>query len=189
MSTSAEGGLTQPKEGEAKWPPENEARCILLMLDEVILGKCINQNFKTSNWMDIQKALNKACGPQHHCEITQITSKHDRLKVKWRRFHNMLHNTTGFGWNSKTGKLTGGDEVWSRWFAVRPKDKEMKRMACVHYRELITIFIGNTATGSGARASTQPPEETSRRRRSNTAVTANFLFPDELSDANEHPRQ
>ncbi|CAA0816623.1 Unknown protein [Striga hermonthica] len=113
MSMSAEDGLTQPKEGEAKWPPENEARLISLMLDEVILGKCINQKFKTSNWMDIQKALNKACGPEHHYEITQITSKHDRLKVKWRRFHNMLHNTTGFGWNSETGKLTGGDEVWS----------------------------------------------------------------------------
>ncbi|CAA0824811.1 Unknown protein [Striga hermonthica] len=161
MSTSAEDGLTQPKEGEAKLPPNNEARLISLMLD--ILGKCINQKFKTSNWMDIQKALNKVCGPQHHYEITQITSKHDRLKVKWHRFHNILHNTTGFSWNSETGKHTGGDEVWSHWFAVRPKDKEMKRMACVHYRELTTIFIENTQALRGAepvcpsqRPTTQP---------------------------------
>ncbi|CAA0811987.1 Unknown protein [Striga hermonthica] len=178
MSTSVEGGCTQNKEGEAKWPPENEGRLISLMLDQVILGKCVWKKFKTSNWMDIEKALNNMCGLEHHYEITQVTSKHDRLKVQWRQFYNMLHNTTGFGWNSATGKITGGYKVWSRWIT----DKDMKRRVCVHYHELTTIFNRTTATGSGARASTQTPVGTDMRRRTNTAVTPNYLFPEELSD-------
>ncbi|CAA0811913.1 Unknown protein [Striga hermonthica] len=145
-----------------------------------VSGIVVGQKFKTSNWMDTQKALNSTCGLEHHYEITQITSKHDRSKVQWHLFYNMLHNTIGFGWDYATGKITGGDEVWSRWITGRPQDKDMKRRVCVHYYELTTIFNGTTATG--ARASTQTPEGTSRRRRINTAVTPNYLFPEELSD-------
>ncbi|CAA0811974.1 Unknown protein [Striga hermonthica] len=94
----------------------------------------------------------------------------------------MLHNTTGFGWDTATGKITSGEEVWSWWITGRPQDKDMKRQVCVHYRELTTIFNGTIATGSDARASTRTPEGTCRRHRTNTAVTPNYLFPKELSD-------
>ncbi|GER51885.1 PIF-like protein [Striga asiatica] len=110
MSTS-EAGPSQSKQGEARWPPENEARFISLMLDQVILGKCIGQKFKQCNWMEIQEKLNDICGPEYYYEITQMTSKHDRLKQHWRRFYNMLNKDTGFGWESSTGKITGGGPV------------------------------------------------------------------------------
>ncbi|GER41107.1 PIF-like protein, partial [Striga asiatica] len=117
MSTS-EAGPSQIKQGEAKGPPENEARFISLMLDQVILGKCIGQKFKQCNWMEIQEKLNDICGPEYYYEITQITSKHDRLKQHWHRFYNMVNKDTGFRWESSTGKITGGDELWAQWITI-----------------------------------------------------------------------
>ncbi|CAA0815208.1 Unknown protein [Striga hermonthica] len=182
MSTSTEAGPSQHKQGEAKWPPENEAHFISLMLDQVILGKCIGQKFKQANWMEIQKKLNDICGPDYYYEITQITSKHDRLKQQWRWFFKLLNKDTGFDWDINSGKITGGDEVWARWITGHPQDNDMKKRVCVHYRELTTIFNGTTATGRGARASTQTPEGNGRRRRTDLAICSNYLFPDELND-------
>ncbi|CAA0838566.1 Unknown protein [Striga hermonthica] len=178
MSTSNDAGPSQHKQGEAKWPPENEAHFISLMLDQVILGKCIGQKFKQANWMEIQKKLNDICGPDYYYEITQITSKHDRLKQQWRRFFKLLNKDTRFGWDINSGKITGGDEVWARWIT----DNDMKKRVCVHYRELTTIFNGTTATGRGARASTQTPDGNGRRRRTNLATCSNYLFPNESND-------
>ncbi|CAA0821597.1 Unknown protein [Striga hermonthica] len=182
MSNSVEVGSSKSKQGEAKWSAENEYRLISLMLDQIILGNCTGQKFKTCHWMEIQKQLNNACGPEQAYEITQITSKHDRLKVQWRRFHTMLTTETGFGWESSTGKITGGEDVWGRWITGHPKDGEMKKKVCLHYRELTTIFLGTTATGSRARASTQTPEGMCTGRRMKSPITPTYLFPDELSD-------
>ncbi|GER46693.1 DHHC-type zinc finger family protein [Striga asiatica] len=158
LSTS-EAGPSQSKQGEAKWPPENEARFISLMLDQVILGNCIEQKFKKCNWMEIQKRTERY--------MWSIILLRDNTNHEY-----------GIRLGSATGKITGGDELWARWIT----DKDMRKRVCVHYRELTTIFNGTTATGSGARASTQTPNENGRRRRTNSAVTPNYLFPDELSD-------
>ncbi|GER34445.1 flagellar M-ring protein [Striga asiatica] len=55
-------------------------------------------------------------------------------------------------------------------------DKDINKRICVHYRELTTIFNGTT------RASIKTPNRNGRRRRTNSAVTPNYLFLDELSD-------
>ncbi|CAA0833340.1 Unknown protein [Striga hermonthica] len=175
MSTSNDVGPSQHKQGEAKWPPENEAHFISLMLDQVILGKCIGQKFKQANWMEIQKKLNDICGPDYYYEITQITSKHDR-------FFKLLNKDTGFGWDINSGKITGGDEVWARWITGHPQDNDMNKRVCVHYGELTTIFNGTTATGRGARASTQTHDRNGWLRRTNLATCSNYLFHNESND-------
>ncbi|CAA0806910.1 Unknown protein [Striga hermonthica] len=94
-----------------------------------------------------------------------MTSKHDRLKQQWRRFFKLLNKDTGFGWDINSGKITGGDEFG-------PSGS----------RELTTIFNGTTATGCGARASTQTPDGNGSRRRTNLATCSNYLFPNESND-------
>ncbi|GER54205.1 CheY-like two-component responsive regulatorfamily protein [Striga asiatica] len=73
-------------------------------------------------------------------------------------------------------KLLHGDEAWRIWTQRHTKDEYLKNRTCPHYDELTTIFIGKTATGSLAAASTQLPQGRTRVRRSPAPISKNEMF-------------
>ncbi|KAG8384226.1 hypothetical protein BUALT_Bualt04G0095900 [Buddleja alternifolia] len=96
--------------------------------------------------------------------VKQLQGKFTRLKVKWKKYYNLLNSQTGMGWDDATNMVTGTKEQWARWLEANPRDASLRRNGCPHYRELTTIFAPHTATGGMTRASTQPQMPRGARR-------------------------
>ncbi|GER54202.1 S-adenosylmethionine:tRNAribosyltransferase-isomerase [Striga asiatica] len=96
--------------------------------------------------------------------------------IFWRRFHTMKTSATGFGWCPIRNMITGGDEAWRIWTQRHPEDEYLKNRTCPHYYELTNIFIGKTATGSLATASTHSSQGRTRFRRSPAPIPENEMF-------------
>ncbi|GER36916.1 P-loop containing nucleoside triphosphatehydrolases superfamily protein [Striga asiatica] len=179
MSANSEIGTSEEKQPEAQWPPENEHHFVDLILDEVLMGKCIGGELTADQWLEIQTKMTERCPNYPAYDIAQLISKLQSLKAQWNRFHTMVlayppklkdrfvrdektgmimervFKKTRFSWDAKTGMITGSDEVWRRWLRRHAKDKDMKTNVCMHYEELTTIFHGALATGENAISSNQ----------------------------------
>ncbi|CAA0837784.1 Unknown protein [Striga hermonthica] len=139
----------------AKWPPENEAVFVNILLDEVLLGNCVTEKFTPNQWLTILGKLTEQCPTFYPYKIKQLHNKYQRLKVYWKRFHTLLTKTTGLSWDAEKKVIKGSEEAWQRWTTANRKDHDLENRTCVNYEELTTIFHGTTATGSNTRASTQ----------------------------------
>ncbi|GER39399.1 FBD-associated F-box protein, partial [Striga asiatica] len=162
----------------AKWTPETEVEFIQRMLEEVLNQICVGSNFTTTQWNSITSKLNERIFPLPPYEARQLHGKQSRLKTYWRQFHTMQTSAIGFGWCPTRNMITGSNEALAIWTQKHPKDEFLKNRTCPHYDELTTIFIGKTATGSLATASTQPPHGRTWVRRSPTPIPKNEMFSD-----------
>ncbi|CAA0821410.1 Unknown protein [Striga hermonthica] len=169
-------GCSKGKKIEAKWTPQTKAQFIQLMLEEVLNQICVEGNFSTAQWNSIASKLNELCSPVPPYELKQLHGEQARLKAYWRRFHTMRTSATGFGWCPNQNMITRGDEAWKIWTQRHPDDENVKNRKCPHYDELTTIFIGTTAAGSLATASTQPPQGRTRVRRSPAFILENEML-------------
>ncbi|KAG8380480.1 hypothetical protein BUALT_Bualt06G0019700 [Buddleja alternifolia] len=78
--------------------------------------------------------------------VKQLQGKFTRLKVKWKKYYNLLNSQTGMGWDDANNMVTGTEEQWARWLEANPRDASLRRNGCPHYQELTTIFAPYTAT-------------------------------------------
>ncbi|KAG8373190.1 hypothetical protein BUALT_Bualt12G0145300 [Buddleja alternifolia] len=148
---------------DAHWSSETIAAFVSIMYDEVIQGNLVGANFTNAKWTNIYMKMQNVC-PLQVYTVKQLQGKFTRLKVKWKKYYNLLNSQTGMGWDDATNMVTGTEEQWARWLEANPRDASLRRNVCPHYRELTTIFAPHTATGGMARASTQPPMPRGARR-------------------------
>ncbi|CAA0807142.1 Unknown protein [Striga hermonthica] len=149
------GPSSESTQGDAKWPPENEAAFVSVLLDEVLMGNRVTGKFTPNQWTTILAKLKEQCPIFYPYKVTQLQSKYQRMKVYWRKFHNMVTNATGLSWDPQKKMITGDADCFTKWTTANPSYHDMEGKVCVHYEALTTIFHGTTATGSKARASTQ----------------------------------
>ncbi|XP_062117010.1 uncharacterized protein LOC133830910 isoform X2 [Humulus lupulus] len=56
-----------------------------------------------------------------------------------------------------TGQVSATDEVWDRLIRVNKSAKRFRKIGCIFYEKLCTIFGDTIATGSNAHPSTRSP--------------------------------
>ncbi|CAA0830984.1 Unknown protein [Striga hermonthica] len=120
-----------------------------------MMGNRVTGKFTPNQWATILAKFKEQCPIHYPYKVAQLQSKYQRMKVYWRKSHNMVTNATGLSWCPHKKLITGDADGWRNWTTANLSYHDMEGKVCVHYEALTTIFHGTTATGSNARASTQ----------------------------------
>lgn len=97
------------------WPPHLEHIFIKIMLKEQIKGNMKNGVFKGPMWQSMTKELNERINKNFL--IKKVIQKHNRLRLKQRKWSQLLKHT-GLGWERSPKQLlvlTRFEHMWWRY--------------------------------------------------------------------------
>ncbi|XP_020411486.1 uncharacterized protein At2g29880 [Prunus persica] len=96
----------------------------------------------------IPPVLNAKLGCQKTCH--QYQSRLKWFKTRYHSFTQLMHHSSGFGWDSVSKKFTAIEEVWQDYFKSHPSQVHLQRDTFADYEDLV-IAIGNgTAAGKNS---------------------------------------
>ncbi|CAL8155195.1 unnamed protein product [Prunus armeniaca] len=132
------------------WTSKESNMLLELMVDAA------NRGWRDSNGLlskqivesKILPVLNAKLG----CQKTyhQYQSRLKWFKTKYHSFTQLMHHSSGFGWDSVSKKFTATEEVWQDYFKSHPSQVHLQRDTFADYEDLV-IAIGNgTAAGKNS---------------------------------------
>ncbi|CAL2246437.1 unnamed protein product [Prunus armeniaca] len=94
-------------------------------------------------WRDANGMLRKATvETKILLKINEKLSRLKHFKREYQKYSQLIHHSSGFGWDLTTKKFTAPEEVWKDYFKSHPKDTSIQTKTCDDYEDL-QIVIGN----------------------------------------------
>ncbi|WOK93480.1 hypothetical protein Cni_G02178 [Canna indica] len=87
------------------------------------------------------------CGIKAH---PQIHSRHKLLKTQYNAIYDMLHQSSGFGWDPNRCCVTCDQDAWDQWVKSHPNASGLRNKPFPHLDSLSIIFGKDRATGERA---------------------------------------
>ncbi|KAK6124246.1 hypothetical protein DH2020_041998 [Rehmannia glutinosa] len=116
-------------------------------------GQLLTSTFSDQTW----KTIGKELFDRHNVNAPQLKGKACRLRILWRKFHNLITKKTGFGWDPLSGTMTAPEEYWTSWIAENPEEASLRKKGLPHYDLCTEMFSKSVATGAFARSSVFGP--------------------------------
>ncbi|WOK99470.1 hypothetical protein Cni_G08182 [Canna indica] len=132
-----------------RWTPEQDAALIDCMLDlknDPFWSAGEGNNFKPEFLNQLEKMLEAklpGCGIKAH---PQIHSRHKLLKTQYNAIYDMLHQSSGFGWDPNRCCVTCHQDVWDQWVKSHPNASGLQNKSFPHLDSLSIIFGKDRAT-------------------------------------------
>ncbi|KAL6563573.1 hypothetical protein OROGR_002532 [Orobanche gracilis] len=138
------------RQGKYKvWTVEESNELLSLLVDAAARG-WRDSNGSFSKLIVVNKIL-PALNGKLGCEKTfsQYQSHLKWFKIRYNEYLKLLRHNSGFGWDSRTKKITASDEVWDEY--IKSNGNSSYRTDTIADYEDLEIAIGNgTATGRHA---------------------------------------
>ncbi|KAL2235792.1 UNVERIFIED_CONTAM: hypothetical protein Sindi_1311400 [Sesamum indicum] len=86
--------------------------------------------------------------------MAQLKGNANRLRMLWRKFHDLVYKQTGFGWDPTTHTITASEDRCAKW--ANPREFGLRKKGLPHFDLCIEMFSASAATGNIARSSAIP---------------------------------
>ncbi|CAL8134046.1 unnamed protein product [Prunus armeniaca] len=124
------------------WSAEESRMLLQLMVDVASCG------WRDANGMLSQATVETKILPKIneklrcHKTYSQYQSRLKHFKREYQKYSQLIHHSSGFGWDPTTKKFTTPEEVWKGYFKSHPKDTSIQTKTYDDYEDL-QIVIGN----------------------------------------------
>ncbi|KAL7098500.1 hypothetical protein ACP275_09G021400 [Erythranthe tilingii] len=158
------------RKDDASWDLRTIGTFLELMHSQFKKGQFLSSTFSDQ----IYKGIAAEMFVKHRKEytVTQLKGKACRLRVLWRKFHDLITKKTGFGWDPLTCTVTAPEDYWSSWIAENPNEASLRKKGLPHYDLCTEMFSNSVATGSISRSSTMAPLDSDDEDALNTTSSA-----------------
>ncbi|KAK6138952.1 hypothetical protein DH2020_027298 [Rehmannia glutinosa] len=167
-------GMTDGKEDRAprsrrdddSWDMSTVGTLLELMYEQFQQGQLLSSTFSDQIWKVIRKELTE----RHNVDysVVQLKGKACRLRILWRKFHDLITKKTGFGWDPLIFGQNRTEEYWASWIAENPEEAYLKKRGLPFYDRCTEMFSNSVATGEFARSSANYPLDSDEEEDLNT---------------------
>ncbi|KAK6155293.1 hypothetical protein DH2020_009541 [Rehmannia glutinosa] len=168
MTDGKEDRAPRSRRDDASWDMSTVGTLLELMDESgsATVGQLLSSTFSDQIWKVIRKELTE----RHNVDysVVQLKGKACRLRILWRKFHDLITKKTGFGWDPLTGTVTAPEEYWASWIAENPEEAYLKKRGLPFYDRCTEMFSNSVATGEFARSSANYPLDSDEEEDLNT---------------------